>query len=702
MLPHDEPERVAERYHVTLENIFQGLTTDNFMQLNVENLTVGETYTAAVALVYTTGMSDFTEATFTYLGCEATATQVEELEGHAECMDVVLTWNGGVAPGPTPPTPTPPTGNDFNFDDGTFMGWTTIDANNDGYNWVMGSQIGGVYLVSGASLAGTGHGSSADMVCSGSYSNATSQAITPDNYLVSPAKAEYTGISFWACAQDASYAAEHYGVAVSTAGNTSASDFTIVQEWTMTAKGDGAMSIGRDGQTRAQGAWYQKTVDLSAYAGQDIWVAIRHFNCNDQFILNVDDITLGTPDKGHADADWCGVSTPAQPSRDMWDLVTTFTAAEGGQYGVVTDGQYFYTSNWGYSGATHNFYKYDLDGTMIEGFEISGCGTLRGMTFDGQYGYGVANSSTIYCVDLNNHTLVSTTTSAYGAMRGITYDSERDGFWVIGNWSGNLTLVSRTGAIVQTGPAPTSASDLAYYKDPDGVEHVYCFNNGTNDVDDYNITTGTMTTAVFNFNSTPGFNSGSSGGCHVATYDGKTCFIGDIQQSPNLIGIYELDSAGPVPPVPPTPTGDIVGAVLYRDGEFVGIFDANTTTYTDEDMGPGEYSYSIRVIYGGDYDVTYYAMSCPETVDVTIGDAVNENNEVVNSIYPNPTSNDLNINAEAMTHVTVFNAMGQMVYDQDVNTDSMILNMGQYEAGVYMVRIDTKNGNSVKRITVIK
>ena len=107
--------------------------------------------------------------------------------------------------------------------------------------------------------------------------------------------------------------------------------------------------------------------------------------------------------------------------------------------GVVTDGQYIYTSNWGYASATHNFYKYDMQGNMIEGFEIPGCGTLRGMTFDGQHIYGVANSNTVYCVDLNSHTLVSTFTTTYGAMRGISYDPERDGFWVIGNWTGAAT-----------------------------------------------------------------------------------------------------------------------------------------------------------------------------------------------------------------------------------------------------------------------
>ena len=50
----------------------------------------------------------------------------------------------------------------------------------------------------------------------------------------------------------------------------------------------------------------------------------------------------------------------------------------------------------------------------------------------------------------------------------------------------------------------------------------------------------------------------------------------------------------------------------------------------------------------------------------------------------------------------VFNAMGQMVYDQEVSGDEMILNMGQFESGVYMVKVTTETGSSVKRITVAK
>ena len=315
MLPVD---RLAEKYFLKLDGAFLGETTDNYYQF--EGLEEGTQHTAAVAVVYSLGMSEYVQTTFTYTGCEGVPQQVEDLAVDTVVdMNVTLVWNGG-SPTPTPPTPpTPPTGNTFDFDDNTMQGWTTIDGDGDGNVWVSSANPG-IYHNAGVNLAGTGHNASNSYVISGSYANQTGQALTPNNFLVSPNKAEYTAIDFWACGQDANYVAEHFGVAVSTAGNTSASDFVTIQEWTMTAKGEGAMSPGRDGNTRAQGSWHEYTVDLSAYAGQEIWVAIRHFGCTDMFILNVDDVTLGEPEKATMDVTpYASAVTPA-PAREMWDL----------------------------------------------------------------------------------------------------------------------------------------------------------------------------------------------------------------------------------------------------------------------------------------------------------------------------------------------------------------------------------------------
>ena len=257
-----------------------------------------------------------------------------------------------------PPAPT--TGDEFeeNFDAGLPAGWTTIDANNDGYNWVAGSQVGGVYLVSGASLAGSGHNSSADMMCSGSYSNATGAAITPDNYLVTPQVTLVNGstFSFYACAQDASYAAEHFGVFVSDNGT---SDWTEVQSWTMTAKE--GLKAGRG--MNAQGNWYEKTVDLSAFAGQK-YIAIRHFNCNDQFILNVDDASLTVGAKSDR-AELIAYNIYRSTNNLSYDLIATVPADDAIEvyeyYDQIAAGTYYYQVTAVYSNGCESDPALDAD-----------------------------------------------------------------------------------------------------------------------------------------------------------------------------------------------------------------------------------------------------------------------------------------------------------------------------------------------------
>lgn len=81
---------------------------------------------------------------------------------------------------------------------------------------------------------------------------------------------------------------------------------------------------------------------------------------------------------------------------------------------------------------------------------------------------------------------------------------------------------------------------------------------------------------------------------------------------------------------------------------------------------------------------------------------IDENGVKGMMVYPNPAKDMLNITAENMRRITISNVLGQVVYDQNVNSDNEIINMSQYEAGIYMVRIATENGIAVKRISVTK
>ena len=176
----------------------------------------------------------------------------------------------------------------YDFEDNTMQGWTTIDADGDSHTWMMVSDFFGD--------PDPGHNDSKDYVISHSYYDR--QPVSPDNYLVSPQVMLGGSISFYAQAQDEDYPAEHFGIAVSTTGNTNADDFTTIKEWTMDAEGG-------EGAVEKENRWGHYTVDLSAYEGMMGYVAIRHFGCNDQFILNVDDITIV---EGVGSLEWTTVS----------------------------------------------------------------------------------------------------------------------------------------------------------------------------------------------------------------------------------------------------------------------------------------------------------------------------------------------------------------------------------------------------------
>ena len=136
------------------------------------------------------------------------------------------------------------------------------------------------------------------------------------------------------------------------------------------------------------------------------------------------------------------------------------------------------------------------------------------------------------------------------------------------------------------------------------------------------------------------------------------------------------------------------------------VGESTVGNYFDE-VAKGTYYYQVTAVYSanGEECESEPATSFenPEQnyviVEVT---AIDENGVNGMMVYPNPTKGALNIYAENMIQVTVTNALGQVMYDNTVVTDNVIVDMAQYEAGVYMVRIATESGVAVERITVVK
>lgn len=156
------------------------------------------------------------------------------------------------------------------FEDALSDCWQNIDNDGDGYTWFAASSFF-------QDPTANAHNSN-DAYCSASYDNPTYTALTPENWLITPAlviPADTTAyISWWDAAQDGNYPAEYYELMVSTTG-FNLSDFTSI--WNITLSSN---------------TWTERTVDLTEYAGQTIYLAFVHKNCTDQFVMKIDDINV--------------------------------------------------------------------------------------------------------------------------------------------------------------------------------------------------------------------------------------------------------------------------------------------------------------------------------------------------------------------------------------------------------------------------
>lgn len=564
------------------------------------------------------------------------------------------------------------------FEDGALPAdWTVIDADGDGYNWRINTEI--------LSSSVLGYNGSTYFATSQSwYSNTI---LYPDNYLVTQQLRLGGTLSFWACAQDASYAAEHFGIAVSTNGNTDPADFTMVQEWTMTAKG-GDRAEGTRGDNRSQGSWYKFSVDLSDYAGQMGYIAFRHFNCSDMYVLNVDDISL---DNGLASAkdnrhfnNYHVVLTDLEDnvlyqttSTDCYMQLPVENLVDGERYRlkVATD----YSSGLGdWEVVDWNYQSCDnFEGVTDLNMEIGETANVltwsyptveqRSILNGGYPAYGCR----LYSDNSNNpngwfsfdpdtpgtNTLISTNPRVYGGdycpLDGYVHATYSNYQWYV--------IKLETGEIIDQGDLGVYFRDCAWDYTTDmmyGVSGSYLYswdveNNTTTQIgsmgytmqilacdldgqlwsissssgDLYKINkeTGASTyvgsTGQYTYYVQSGGFDHYSGKLYWAGY-GNNGFFAEVDTETGQATILANNTGEVLSFCVPyngsdyvSPVTGVLGAMLYRDGELLGF--TRETRFTDSIM-PGNHEYEVRVVYDGKKRTpnfnAYYAMSCPTSI----------------------------------------------------------------------------------------
>ncbi|MFZ4401817.1 MAG: T9SS type A sorting domain-containing protein, partial [Bacteroidales bacterium] len=119
------------------------------------------------------------------------------------------------------------------------------------------------------------------------------------------------------------------------------------------------------------------------------------------------------------------------------------------------------------------------------------------------------------------------------------------------------------------------------------------------------------------------------------------------------------------------------------------ITPANTGNYTF-----GFYSYSDAVQW----------LTFVDDVKIDISSGIEDNNEQIFTVYPNPSNGEIIIklsnNNNETNIITISNLLGQEIYRTSTNKKFNNVNLSQYEKGIYLVKISNKNNETVKKLII--
>lgn len=154
--------------------------------------------------------------------------------------------------------------------------WLFVDKDGDKLQW----NLGEMYSEDAKAHSGS------KILFSLSQNPETNESIKPDNWVILPSlglRAEGE-LTFWIAVRDIEHGAEHFGVFASTTNNK-------IESFTQTLYQE---TIDVKAQTHLRSTaseWMQRTVKIPKECR---YIAFRHYNCEGQFLLMLDDVRVTT------------------------------------------------------------------------------------------------------------------------------------------------------------------------------------------------------------------------------------------------------------------------------------------------------------------------------------------------------------------------------------------------------------------------
>lgn len=604
-----------------------------------------------------------------------------------------------------------------NFNDKNVSDWTRHDVDGDGLNWADIFEV----------TDNTGTPVTPVSLISRSWQQTPK---TPDNWIISPAinltSASGQVFLHWKvqCAA-AEWDKEHYSVYVGTSNDMAALAASPVQ-----------FSETYDDPNDA-GTQYSRSLNISSFEGQTIYVAFRHHNVTDMDFISIDDVEVKAPPSSAPD---CVTQVaPANAATGVnykAPVALSWTAAATGPSASSYD-VYFGTSAnpttllTNVTGLTTNVPVASLAASTTYYWRVVAKNEIGSATGCTEYSFTTANApaSAPNCAT-PNLPANGATAVAYDSVINLTWTAPSGGA-VVDSYDVYLdtnpnptTLLANKTTTSHSIPAMTLAGNTTYYwkvvpKNDTGSATgctVFSFTTKPNPFAPYcgplAFTSTVEPITNVNFaginNTSPAATGGTGhedfssitgtvikGNTYTATLQGNTNgswvnrFVIFIDWNQNGI----LNDAGEVYEMTTT-----LSTSTGTDGKTV----SQNITVPDTALS-GNTRMRVKKIFG----TTNFLNPClgasygqAEDYTLQVGTlGVSDASKTQTKVYPNPVIDVLNIDAAAKVNsVSVYDLSGKVVSSHTMNAVKNQINLGKLTPGVYVVKIETENGSQTVKV----
>ena len=147
--------------------------------------------------------------------------------------------------------------------------------------------------------------------------------------------------------------------------------------------------------------------------------------------------------------------------------------------------------------------------------------------------------------------------------------------------------------------------------------------------------------------------------------------------------------------------GTPIGYDIYVDGELIkerhNALSFSTNDFNEEILDGKTHIAEVVAVYENE-------MTSIGDLNIIINDWVNVNENKVKesdiSLYPNPAKDFVKLSAVSgqLSAVKVYNCLGMLVEEMEVNADEVEINISEYNTGIYFFNIQTENGNHIQKV----